>query len=161
MSTAISRGYWLSLGIGAALCGVAATGPRLFPVSPPGTAIEVRVAERAALSINDDATQRDLATRLEAVHNHWWSASRMDELKARVGPNWQLTTDAGEKSFRLVVLEAVDIPLTGWPALLDLVAELERESGLTIVGAEIRTTGSGAMRRFATVRLRLRVRMPL
>lgn len=159
MSTVLSRGHWLSLGIGAALCGFAATGPRLFPVSSPGIAIEARRTERAALSLNDDATKRDLATRFDALQKHEWSPLRMEASKTRDGPEWRLSSDTGEGGYRLVILEAVNMPLTEWPALVELVAELERQYGLTIAGAEIRAAGSGPVRRFITVRLSFRVYM--
>lgn len=158
MSTALTRRHWLALGAGAVLCGLAAAGPRLFPVNSNRSIVEARIAERAALSEYDDATKHRLTERLATVQAEGWSASRVQSLKARFGPEWRCDEGVISGGYRVVKLEVEGLQLQAWPTLVKLVDELERESGLTIVAAEIGTAGTGAARSFTMVRLSLRLR---
>lgn len=158
MSTALTRRHWLALGAGAVLCGLAAAGPRLFPVPLSRDTVEARTAERAALSEYDDATKRRLTERLAAVRAEVWTPARAQALKGRFGPEWRCNEGEISGGYRVVKLEAEDVPLQAWPTLVKLVDELEREAGLTIVAAEIGAAGADSTRHFITVRLSLRLR---
>lgn len=158
MSAALTRRHWLALGAGAVLCGLAAVGPRLFPVPSNRDTVEAPIAERAALGEYDDAAKHRLTERLAAVQAAAWSAARVQALRTRLGPEWRWDEGESRGGYRVVKLETEGMPLRAWPTLVKLVDELEREAGLTIVAAEIGTSGAGAARSFTKVRLSLRLR---
>jgi hypothetical protein len=156
--TRISRGAWFALGASVLLYGgVWTVVHRLRPIHWAGDPeLTALVDERERLRDSDDATRDALRRQSEELLRQAWTNETLRALAERLGSAWVWESRDTEPLERHVVLTRVAPRFDEWPAYVALIADLEKQPGLTVESLDIAAEGARRHRRFTRLTIGLR-----